>query len=156
MSHFGNRLQCLWSQNRRKFVGLGVRIWLVLFFAIAALWSGLLLASSESLRISLEPPGLYEIATGANSWTVYLDGFIEPGSDQRVAKEFNRIPRSPFDVYLNSPGGDFLTGIKLGQLLRDKGRGPISENRLLASASQSPENAIAPARWLISAATIDL
>ena len=77
-------------------------------------------ASSESLRIALVPPGLYQIVTGTNRWTVYLDGVIEPGAEVRVAKELSRIPNSPFNVYLNSPGGDFLTGIKLGRLLRTK------------------------------------
>lgn len=99
---------------------LGVRVWSVLFLTIAALKPGLLHASSESLQISLEPPGPYEIATEANNWTVYLNGVIERGADSRVAKELSRIPNSPFDVYLNSPGGDFLTGIKLGRLLRTK------------------------------------
>lgn len=91
-----------------------------LLLIIGTLWPRFSQASSESLRIALVPPGLYEIATGTNRWTVYLDGVIEPGADIRVAKELSRIPNSPFKVYFNSPGGDFLTGIKLGRLLRSK------------------------------------
>ncbi len=99
---------------------LGVRFWLVFLLIITILQTELLHASSDSLQITLESPGPYEIATGASSWTVYLNGVIEPGADKRVETELNQIPNSPFNVYLNSPGGDFLTGIKLGRLLRAK------------------------------------
>lgn len=77
-------------------------------------------ASEGSLRISLVPPGLYEIASGTNAWHVYLDGVIEPGADKRVERELSRISDSVIEVHLNSPGGDFLTGIQLGRLFRAK------------------------------------
>lgn len=77
-------------------------------------------AATEELNISLKPPGLREIASGGNAWSVFLEGIIEPGADKRLAQELNRIPNSPFDVYLDSQGGDFLTGIELGRLLRSR------------------------------------
>lgn len=77
-------------------------------------------ATEDSLRISIVPPGLYEIASGTNAWTVYLDGVIESGADKRVEREISRISESVIDVYLNSPGGDFLTSIQLGRLFRAK------------------------------------
>ena len=87
---------------------------------IGSIWPQFSHASSESLRIALMPPGHYEIITGTNRWTVYLDGVIESGADTRLAKELSHIPNSPINVYFNSPGGDFLTGMKLGRLLRTK------------------------------------
>ncbi len=101
-------------------MNLGVRFWPVLLLSIAALRPGMLHASSETLRISIQPPGIYEIATESYMWTVYLDGVIEPGADKRVEKALSQITTSPIEVYLNSPGGDFLTGIRLGRLLRAK------------------------------------
>lgn len=77
-------------------------------------------ASEGSLRISIVPPGLYEITSGTNAWQVYLDGVIEPGADKRVERELSRISDSVIEVYLNSPGGDFLTGIQMGRLFRAK------------------------------------
>lgn len=99
------------------------RVFLLIAFVIGLdeAWPQLAGATTEELNISLEPPGLYEIASGGNAWSVYLKGIIEPGADKRVAKELNRIPNSPFEVYLDSPGGDFLTGIELGRLLRSRG-----------------------------------
>ncbi len=82
---------------------------------------GLLLASEAKLDISLEPPGNFEIASGSNAWKLYLDGVIESGADERVSKAIEHTPDNALIyVYLNSPGGDFLTGIKLGRLLRSK------------------------------------
>jgi len=77
-------------------------------------------ASEGALRISLVPPGVYEIASGTNAWHVYLDGVIDPGAYKRVEREISRISNSVIEVYLNSPGGDFLTGIHLGRLFREK------------------------------------
>jgi hypothetical protein len=77
-------------------------------------------AAEDSLRISVVPPGLYEVASGTNAWKIYLDGVIEPGADKRVEREISRIPNSVIEVFLNSPGGDFLTGIRLGRLFRAK------------------------------------
>lgn len=68
----------------------------------------------------MSPPDLYEIASGADAWKVYLDGVIEVGADKRVERELSRVSDSVIDVYLNSPGGDFLTGIQLGRLFRAK------------------------------------
>lgn len=96
-----------------------VRIWLIFFTALIFLLNTSF-SFAKSLQISVKPPGLYEIANGGNQWTVYLDGVIEPGDDKRVEKELAKIPNPPVSVYLNSPGGDFLTGIKLGQLLRSQ------------------------------------
>lgn len=77
-------------------------------------------AAEESLKISVIPPGPYEIAIGTNAWKIYLDGTIEAGAEKRVEREISRISNSVIEVYINSHGGDFLTGIKLGHLFRAK------------------------------------
>ncbi len=83
-------------------------------------FSSLSIASEGTLRISVVPPGLYEIASSSNEWNIYLDGVIEPGAEKRVERELSRISDSVIQVHLNSPGGDFLTGIRLGRLFREK------------------------------------
>lgn len=116
------------------------RVLLIIAFVIGLneAWPQFAGATTEELSISLEPPGLYEIASGSNAWSVYLKGIIEPGADKRVAKELNRIPNSPFEVYLDSPGGDFLTGIELGQLLRSRGAWTHIGKRVPGSETPGP------------------
>lgn len=77
-------------------------------------------ASPGSLKIFVEPPDLIEVLSESNLWSIYIDGVIEPGAEDLVARAFDQIPKSPAKVYLNSPGGDFLTGVRIGRLLRSK------------------------------------
>ena len=90
---------------------------------VMALWCQAAWGSPDELQITLEPPGLYDSALGSDQWKMYLNGIIDRDAVKRVASEFHRIPNEnegPVDVYLNSPGGDYLAGIELGRLLRSK------------------------------------
>jgi hypothetical protein len=63
--------------------------------------------------------------TGGNEWIV-ADGDITFETD-KVFREFlasKQIARGArFEVYLNSPGGDFLGGVRLGETIREFGFG---------------------------------
>jgi len=56
--------------------------------------------------------------TPTRSWTIYLDGYIDPGAADRLAAVVGsqRIGRAT--VYLNSPGGSLIAGMSVGRLLR--------------------------------------
>ncbi len=110
----------------------------ILVVVLVGLGPRLAFAASEKLKISLEKPDLYEIISGGNAWSIFLDGLIEPGADKRLAQELKRIPDAPLNVYLNSPGGDFLTGIELGRLLRSRYASTFIGKRVPGSERTQP------------------
>jgi len=56
---------------------------------------------------------------GVHAWTIYASGEIDADADKRLSALLveKNIPGGSF-VYLNSPGGSLLGGIKLGQTIR--------------------------------------
>ncbi len=51
--------------------------------------------------------------------TIMLDGAIRPGDLEEIEAAYVQSGRSATSLYLNSPGGDFAEGIKIGYWLRD-------------------------------------
>lgn len=79
--------------------------------------------NDNSLSMEFIPPGTssrFDGATG-RSWTIFLDGQIDEGAAERVLDELARNEIASARVYLNSPGGLLLEGMKLGRLIRQRG-----------------------------------
>lgn len=80
-----------------------------------------LLAWAEPLSIRVEPPGSEKRAVGNPRWDVFLEGDIDAGAAERVAQELAQIGGDGADVYLASPGGSLMDGVRIGTLLRRLG-----------------------------------
>ena len=66
------------------------------------------------------PDLLYSKLMGDHAWTIYGNGEIDIGTDEKlkVILEANNIPNGSF-LYLNSPAGSLVGGIKLGRAIRE-------------------------------------
>lgn len=73
---------------------------------------------ADPLKIEGRPPTLPAAIVGT-AWYVFADGEIDKGADGRLDRylEENHVPGKSL-LYLNSPGGDLATGIKLGKVIR--------------------------------------
>jgi len=77
--------------------------------------------SATKLLIKFIPPDFpTQVALGPH-WTVYLDGIIDDDAAERFAEEIAKNGVNQGDVFLNSPGGNLLAGMKLGRLIRKHG-----------------------------------
>lgn len=89
------------------------------FFYLVAMAS----CFSQSQRLSIQglPPEL-PIEIGGNAWFLFLDGTIDTDAPRRFEEylKANGIPDRSH-VYLNSPGGSLVAGIKIGRLIRKHG-----------------------------------
>jgi hypothetical protein len=65
------------------------------------------------------PDRWYEALMGAHGWTIYASGTIDADADQRLDQiiQQSKIPFGSY-IYLHSPGGDVLGGMKLGKVIR--------------------------------------
>jgi hypothetical protein len=70
------------------------------------------------MKFTGKPPELTAIL--GTAWYVFGDGEIDTGSDERL-KNFlleNNVPKRSL-LFLNSPGGNLLAGMKLGKVIRE-------------------------------------
>lgn len=71
------------------------------------------------------PDGSYlrieSVRLARDRWALYLDGTIEPGADQRLARFVAQQGLGPAEVYIDSPGGSLLAAMAIGRLLRERG-----------------------------------
>jgi len=72
-------------------------------------------AAAEHLQIESVRVG------NGRHWMLYLDGYIEPGADRRLARFVDQQGIAQADVYFNSPGGSLLAGMSIGRFLRARG-----------------------------------
>lgn len=90
--------------------------------SITLLFIGLILSiTSYSIPLTLnaEPPSMASTALlGRTAWNLYIDGEFSSDSPDIIEKELKRLSQFGVSVYLNSPGGDLLGGIKIGKLIR--------------------------------------
>ena len=54
-------------------------------------------------------------------WVIYLDGIIDKDAPNRLENEINARDIQHAMVYLNSPGGNLVAGMRLGRLFRKLG-----------------------------------
>ena len=56
-----------------------------------------------------------------NAWWIYASGTIDAGAPQRLSEliEEKGIPGESF-IFLDSPGGNLLAGMKLGRVIRER------------------------------------
>ena len=100
-----------------------LRVSLVIAFLIGVgIASGSSFAQlSTRLLIKLIPPDFPTRVVMGPHWTIYLDGIIDDGAAERFAEEITKNGVNQGDVFLNSPGGNLLAGMKLGRLIRKHG-----------------------------------
>lgn len=92
-----------------------------LLLAVVALVLLSALPARAELRLELRRPYEPEAIFG-NAWTIFASGQISEGDAGRLRRlvDANAIPEASF-VYLDSPGGSLLEGLKLGKVIRDTG-----------------------------------
>lgn len=92
-------------------------------------------AIAQKMAIAGSPPAKAIQFFAGTGWHIYLDGEIDADADKRFA-EFLAANEPPYTstVILNSPGGNPVTAMKIGRLIRqrgysvDIGKRSISEN----------------------------
>ena len=77
--------------------------------------------AEQTLRFNAFPP-LQPTSVFGSAWSIYADGEIDEDSAGRLAQlaRENHIPPGSM-IFLNSPGGNLLAGMKLGSLIRSLG-----------------------------------
>uniref|UniRef100_UPI003F4907C4 hypothetical protein n=1 Tax=Cupriavidus yeoncheonensis TaxID=1462994 RepID=UPI003F4907C4 len=90
------------------------------------------------LIVRVEKPDWYKLISGNKSWNVTLQGEIDSASPDRVANALRQIGNDGADVYISSPGGDLLAGMKIGRLLRQFGA-----NTYVGGLVSDPSNSFA-------------
>ena len=78
-------------------------------------------ATAGVLSVRAEGPDWFKVLNGNSSWNIVLDGEIDADASVRVAEALKRIGNDGADVYLNSPGGNLLEGMRIGRLIRQAG-----------------------------------
>jgi hypothetical protein len=78
-------------------------------------------AWAQPLSIDLEPSNADKRIVSDIRWDVFLEGDIEAGDADRLERELVPIGNDKADVYLNSPGGSLMDGLRIGRLLRRLG-----------------------------------
>ena len=96
------------------------------------------LAHADPLLIRVEPPDADKRAVSNTHWSVFLEGDIDPGAAERVRQELTPIGDDGADVYLDSPGGSLLDGVRIGDLLRTMGATTIIGKREARSSTIAP------------------
>jgi len=71
------------------------------------------------MKFHRKPPSVIDVAIG-DMWNVFAQGEIDAGSDERLLQFLreNNVPKRSA-IWLNSPGGSLMAGIKLGKVIRD-------------------------------------
>lgn len=98
---------------------------------VAKFWKSLLvclvllavptIAVAAELKFSIEPLREPRVVFG-DARQIYVEGEIDPGSAERLKRflDANKVPARS-SIYLHSPGGSLLEGVKIGQLIREYG-----------------------------------
>lgn len=75
--------------------------------------------AAQQLSISGKPPEAQEVPIIGTAWYLFLDGEIDADAPARLERYIiqNRVPDESL-VYINSPGGNMLSGMQLGRLFR--------------------------------------
>lgn len=88
--------------------------------ALAALFATSTVASGATVTIDREDKG----NPRNTAQSIWLSGEIAPGDADRVREliaEARRQGRTFFAIYLDSPGGSLMEGLRLGQTIREAG-----------------------------------
>jgi hypothetical protein len=113
-----------------------------LIFVLCGILAPILGVAGE-LLVRVEKPDWFKRTREDTSWTIFLEGEIEPGSAKKVAAALRKTAKEGADVYLNSPGGDLFEGMEIGRLIR-KARantylGSIASGRMKRDPFGGPE-----------------
>lgn len=79
--------------------------------------------------VTIEQPDLYDITAGRSSWKIFIDGPINRESPAQVQKALEMSGDNGAVVYFNSPGGNLLSGIEIGRLIRSHSASTILGQR---------------------------
>ena len=78
-------------------------------------------SGQDHLRIRAIPPDEATWFVRGEHWTIYLDGTIDVGADERLARVIQEKGITAASVTLNSRGGDVAAGMGLGRVIRAAG-----------------------------------
>jgi len=90
---------------------------------------GTLPLMASAMTVSIEQPDLYDITAGKSSWKIFIDGPIDRESPAQVKTALEKAGNNGADVYFNSPGGNLLSGIEIGRLIRSHSASTILGQR---------------------------
>lgn len=76
---------------------------------------------ASAMTVNIVQPDLFEVASGRGAWKIFLDGPIGRESPALVQQALEKTGSNPVFVYFNSPGGNLLSGIEIGRLIRKHG-----------------------------------
>lgn len=79
-------------------------------------------AHAQKLKITGVPPAKSLQFFAGTGWEIFLDGEIDNEADQRFANFLKTNAPDPYStVIFNSPGGNPLTAMKIGRMIRQNG-----------------------------------
>lgn len=90
---------------------------------------GILPLIASAMTVSIEQPDLYDLAAGRSSWKIFIDGPIDRESPVQVQTALEKAGDNGAVVYFNSPGGNLLSGIEIGRLIRSHSASTILGQR---------------------------
>jgi hypothetical protein len=101
----------MWQQPRTFQTLFICYLTLLIFFPIST-------SHADSIKFNGRAPILPSFI-GGNAWYIFADGEIDVGSDERLEQflRANNVPQKS-ELFLNSPGGNLIAGIKLRKVIR--------------------------------------
>ena len=90
----------------------------VISFTLLTLVAG---RSVAEMSVRVEKPDWYKVISGNSSWYIELDGEFDVGAAIRVAAALEAAGTDGADIYINSPGGNLMEGMRIGRLIRKSG-----------------------------------
>lgn len=100
-------------------------------------------ANAAPLSVRIEEPDLYKQLNQNSAWNIILDGEIDVDAPKRVAAALEKAGENGADVYINSPGGNLVAGMKIGWLIRQSGA-----NTHIGSLSPDPTFKLGSKMWV--------
>ena len=97
-----------------------------------------LLGHAEPLSIDVEPGSADKRMVSNIRWDVFLEGDIEIGAADRVEQELAQIGNDKADIYLDSPGGSLMDGLRMGRLFRRLGANTLLGKRDARNSAIEP------------------
>ena len=79
------------------------------------------ISNAGEFKVVLKPPTKFDNVRGSTSWYIFISGDIDKNSPEKFRKSVEGLTKYGADVYLDSPGGNLISGIELGRMIRKFG-----------------------------------
>lgn len=92
----------------------------VLGACLLQLLCGAVMAGPMTVKL-VPPTSLVKVMTHDAAWDVFIDGEFDAQAAARFSAEIRRLRGEPAVVHLNSPGGNLMAGLAIGEAIRRAG-----------------------------------